>query len=398
MRQLILLALVILSTCLSSCEQSRQKESKPQTSVQRPKPDTPALGTVLPLDQQNMLSNRSSAIPEDRRYKVRSFYGGNEVDEVWQRPTPSKPYHVGVLFPTLNDSYWMAANYGIVTHARRLGVKITLFDADGYTNFGEQRRQLEWMAANPEIDGILLATVNYSKMDPFIERISNKPVIGLINDIRTSHVKAKSTYPAFDMGYKATEYMLQDAEGKDISVCILPGPEKSGWAEQSHEGITAAIATLKKPNQQVRASMPLYGDTRPKVQAVRIHYFMDDPRNQNTSYILGNAVAAIEATNYLNNNRARHPQTKVIATYLTIGVYEAIIRGEIIAAPIDKTIDLSEIALDLMVRYLNGEKVPHKVMPFVSIITPTTASDFSYERLFGERNFKPLFHTLQEKR
>ena len=275
-------------------------------------------------------------IPRDRQYHVQSFYDDQMKDELWQRPIAKKAYHIGVLFPTLNDSYWVAANYGIITHARRLGVHITLLDADGYTNFGDQRQQLEWLAANPDIEGILLATVDYGKMDPFVEQITEKPVIGLINDINTGHVKAKSTYSFYAMGHRAAEYMFQDAAGKDIKVLILPGPEKSGWAEQYFQGINDAISELKGPGQEVDASKPLYGDTRPKVQAIRIQFALDDQKNKDTNYILGNSVAAVEAVRFLDKHSGVYPHLKIIATYLTIGVYNEIAKGRIIAAPSTK--------------------------------------------------------------
>jgi len=36
------------------------------------------------------------------------------VTETWKRALPKKPYHIGVLFPHLKDSYWITANYGYV--------------------------------------------------------------------------------------------------------------------------------------------------------------------------------------------------------------------------------------------------------------------------------------------
>ena len=346
----------------------------------------PLTATTIPAYGENL--------PKDRHYHVQSFYGEEMKDELWQRPQALQRYHIGVLFPTLNDSYWIAANYGIVTHAQRLGVAITLLDADGYTNFGDQRQQMEWLAANPDIHGILLATVDYSKMDPFVEQIIEKPVIGLINDIHTNHVKAKSTYSFYAMGHRAAEYMFEDAAGRDIKVLILPGPEKSGWAEQYFEGIKDAITELKSPGQKVDASKPLYGDTRPKVQAIRIQFALDDPKNKDTNYILGNSVAAVEAVHFLDKHPEKFPHLKIISTYLTIEVYKEITKGRIIAAPIDKTIDQAEIALDLMVKYLNHEPIPDKILPYISIITPGTLNEFNYEELFGTPGFKPVFDKL----
>ena len=46
----------------------------------------------------------------------------------------TKPWNICVLFPHMKDSFWVAADYGIVEEAKRQNVNVTLYEAGGYEN------------------------------------------------------------------------------------------------------------------------------------------------------------------------------------------------------------------------------------------------------------------------
>lgn len=360
------------------------------------------------------LAMPSAAIAETERIKVNSYYGKYDVKqkksgfpsaslkspvtEEWITPVPAKSYRIGVLFPHLKDAYWTAANYGIVSYAKKLGVGITLHTVGAYINFGDQREQLLDLADKKEVDGIILSTVDYRKMDRFVERVTHAgtPVIGLINDIHTSAIKAKAMVSYFDAGYKAGEFVIKDSLNKNIKVAFFPGPEKSGWAEDMYKGFMSAVSELKKDRQFVAVLEPLYGDTRPKVQRMRLRAIFGKQENRDVDYIVGNAVAAIEAVGYLKKNRGINSNAKIVSTYITSSLYDYVRTGEIKAALYDQPMIICQIALDMMVRLLNGEKAgkdfPFRASPDYILITTENIAQYSYEKLFGPRNFKPVFN------
>lgn len=324
------------------------------------------------------------------------------VTEKWITPKPKRNYHIGVLFPHLKDSYWIAANYGIITHAKELGVNITLHTAGAYGRFGDQREQLMSLATKTKADGIILASVDYTKMDRFVAEVTDLgvPVIGLINDITAPAIKAKALVSFFKMGYKAGEYVVKDSGGKDIKVAFFPGPQKSGWAPETYEGFMSAVSEHKKPGQKVTVLEPSYGDTRPDVQLMRLEHCLDKPENSNINYIVGCAVAAVEAVKYLSKNREKHPKARIVSTYITITVYEQINKGKIVASPSDQTTVQCIMALDMMVRLLNGEQAgkdfPFRSGPVIPVITKDNVGEYSYEYLFGEKGFVPVVHTMKK--
>ena len=224
----------------------------------------------------------------EQKLTVNSYYGsyniskkkrgftlmglGEPVKENWISVKPKKEYQIGVLLPHFEDKYWIAANYGIINYAKELGVKVKLYTVGGYIEFGNQKEQLQALAKDNKVDGIIFAALDSTKFNLDIANIVNskKPVVELINDINAPKISAKSIVSYYEMGYKAGEYVVKDAAGKDIKIAFFPGPEGSGWAPDTFNGFKDAISKLKNENQKINISDPFYGDTRPEVQRLRV--------------------------------------------------------------------------------------------------------------------------------
>jgi periplasmic protein TorT len=316
--------------------------------------------------------------------------------EQWITTLPARQYHIGVLLPHLNDSYWETANFGIINHGRKLGLRITVYLAGAYTDLGNQRSQLANLVSQDQTDGVILASVDYKKMDPFVAEAEKAgvPVVALINDIYAPAIKAKSMVSFYEMGYKAGVYVLKHARQHDFSVAFFPGPRESGWAADTYHGFLQAIAEKNERRQNIRVFPALYGDTRRDVQQMRLDV-LNKTDYHGVDYIVGNAVAAVEAVSYLEKHRDIHPKAQIVATYLTATVYEQIQKGRILAAPSDQIISQSRIALDMMVRILNGERAgddfPFRVSALIPLITTENVDNYEYEKLFGDRHFQPVY-------
>src|SRR5260370_32206386 len=58
----------------------------------------------------------------------------------------SKPWHLCASIPHLKDDYWLAVNSALIQEARRLGVRLNLFEAGGYENLDAHKPPIaEWM-------------------------------------------------------------------------------------------------------------------------------------------------------------------------------------------------------------------------------------------------------------
>ncbi len=345
--------------------------------------------------------------------KVNSYYGKYDVKEKqpgrpskslqgpkledWTPPAKAnKPYTIGVSFPHLKDPYWLAVNYGIISEAERLGVGIQLVAAGGYTELSKQVDQIENLSQQG-VNGIILGAISYTALDPVVGEIVKKgtPVVEVINDIQAPSIKAKALVSFFDMGYHAGEFVMQDAKDKkEVNVIFLPGPAGSGWAPDTLDGFKDATS---KFSGKINILAVKWGDTGKNVQLELIENALKTfPK---VDYIVGNAVAADAAVGPIAEQGRK--EVKVVSTYIIPPLYEKIKDGSVAAAPSDLTVTQGQMAVDAMVRILNGE-VPGKDFPFragpiIPTITKANIDKYPYEMLFGPKDFRPQFSVKPKK-
>lgn len=364
-----------------------------------------------------MMAAGSLAVAADGPWwpvKVNSYYGTYDAatkeagkpakslvgpkEEQWTPPErANKSYVLGVSFPHLKDPYWLAVNYGIVKEAERLGVGIQLVAAGGYTELQKQVDQVENLSQQ-NVDGIILASISYAGLDPMVEEISKKgkPVLEVINDIQAPAIKAKALVSFYDMGFKAGDFVIADAAGKaEVNVVFLPGPAGSGWAPDTVDGFNEAV---KKFPGKVNVLAVKWGDTGKNVQLSLIEDVLQTfPK---IDYLIGNAVAADAAVGPLAESK-RAGEVKVVSTYIIPPLYDKIKNGQVAAAPSDLTVLQGRMAVDMMVRILNGEKpgadFPFRSGPVIPTITKANIDQYSYETLFGEQDFRPQFSVAAKK-
>jgi protein TorT len=314
------------------------------------------------------------------------------IAERWSFTERAKrPYRIGVLFPHLKDPYWVAVNVGIAQRAAVSGVDFQVLVAGGYSNLAVQIQQLSQLREQ-RVDGIILAGVAYDKLDAQVAatRAAGIPVVAVINDILAPDITAKSMVSFYDMGFKLGDYLRQRIAGQEgeQTVAFLPGPKDSGWAPESLQGFTDALADVST----MTLLSPLWGDTNAKTQRSLIrrafHFY---PK---IDYLVGNAVMAQVAPEALGQLGAVAANTRVLSTYLIPQVYNHIADGKVAAAAADMNRDQGRIALDMMVKCLDGQRpgvdFPFRAGPQIPVITADTIGDFPFEQLFGARGFKPV--------
>lgn len=338
-------------------------------------------------------------------FDVQSYYGKYDVStkkagkpagsltgpktEQWVAPTAKKPYRIGVSFPHLKDPYWLAVDYGIIDEARKLGVGIDLVAAQGYKDLTGQISQVENLN-NRGVDGIILAAISYAAEDNLVSSISkNVPVIEVINDIQAKDIKAKALVSFFDMGYGSGKFVAQDSKGKHVTVAFLPGPAGSGWAPDTLAGFKKA---LKDSGAQDRVKIVAvkWGDTGKSTQASIIENVTNE--YPNLDYLVGNAVAANAAPDVISSS-GKKPE--IVSTYLIPPLYDQIKNGQVAAAPTDFTALQGRMAVDMMVRILNGQKpgvdFPFRAGPRIRVLTKSNIGDFNYEDMLGAKGWRPVF-------
>lgn len=298
----------------------------------------------------------------------------------------SKQWDICVAFPHLKDAYWLGANYGVTEEAKRLGVKVKLADAGGYTNLAKQVSQVEDCVARGA-DAIVLAAISGDGLNNVVKAAAAKkiPVIDLVNGINSPEVAAKSLVSFYTMGQSIGEYLAKKhpAGSPEVKVGWFPGPAGASWVEAANKGFMAAVK-----GSSLKILDPKYGDTGKEAQAKLVEDVVQG--NPDLAYIAGTAVTAEAATGILRS-RNLDKKVQVASFYLSPGVYEGIQRGRIAASPADSVVIQGRIAVDQAVRLLEGKDVVKHVGPKIFVVDSANIKTIKLDDILPPANFKPVF-------
>lgn len=298
----------------------------------------------------------------------------------------SKPWEICVSFPHMKDAYWLGVDYGVAEEAKRLGVRMQLVEAGGYTELQKQISQIEDCVA-AGTDAVIIGAISYDGLNNLVAEIRKKgiPVIDVINGVSSPELSAKSLVSFGEMGSKAGEFLasLHPAGSAPVRVGWFPGPAGAGWVEAGNKGFLEAIK-----GSAIEVVETKYGDTGKEAQSTLIEDTLE--AYPDLDYIVGTAVTA-EAAVPILRNRGLQDEIKVVSYYYTPGVHQGIRRGQILAAPTDSTVIQGRIAMDQAVRILEGKDYLKHVGPALYVVTQETIKDFDSSSTLAPDGFRPVF-------
>lgn len=298
----------------------------------------------------------------------------------------SQPWEICVSFPHMKDAYWLGVNYGVSEEAKRLGVKMQLVEAGGYTELNTQISQIEDCVA-AGADAVVVGAISFDGLNNIVSEVRGRdiPVIDVINGMSSPELSAKSLVSFGEMGAKAGAFLAeQHPDGSDaVKAAWFPGPAGAGWVEAGNTGFTGAI-----DGSAIELVETKYGDTGKEAQAKLVEDTLE--AHPDLNYIVGTAVTA-EAAVPILRARGLTDQIKVVSYYYTPGVDQGIRRGQILAAPTDSTVIQGRIAIDQAVRILEGEDYQKHVGPALYVVTQDSHADFDPSSTLAPDGFRPVF-------
>lgn len=301
-------------------------------------------------------------------------------------PEAEGKWRIAVSFPHMKDAYWLAVNYGVVDEARRLGIGLDLVQAGGYEHLDRQIEQVREAAAKG-IDGVVIGAISLTGLDTLVARLASEgiPVVDAVNGMDCDHLAAKSLVSFGEMGALAGSYIAtRHGAGSDtVRVAWFPGPEAAGWVQAGNEGFRSALAEAA-----VEVVATRYGDTGRKAQEALLNEVLD--ARDDIDYIVGTAVTAEAAVTILRN-RGLSDRVRVLSYYLTPGVFRGIRRGRILASPTDSAVIQGRIAVDQLVRILEGKPVLRHVGPRLQIIDQQNIRTFDRGTSLAPSGFRPTY-------
>jgi protein TorT len=310
-----------------------------------------------------------------------------------------KKHHICVSFPHLKDSYWVGAAYGIIEEGKRLGQKITLVEAAGYTNLEKQIAQVEDCVANGA-EAVVYAAISGDGNAKQVDELRAKgiKVVDLINGIN-AEVDSKSAESYYNMGYIACKWVADQhpAGSGKVKAAWYPGPPGAGWSVAGDQGCNAAVK-----GSDVEIVDTKWGDTGKEIQLGLVEDVLQ--AHDDLSYIVGTAPSAEAAVSALRD-RGLTDQIKVVAYYYTPGMHLYLGRGQVAMAPTDQMIIQSRIAIDQAVRLLEGKpmatggrpefndtgRTTEHVQPLPIAVTPDTIKSFDTATTLAPDGWTPVF-------
>ena len=297
-----------------------------------------------------------------------------------------KKWDICVSFPHMKDAYWLAVNYGVAEESKRLGVKMNLVEAGGYTNLAKQISQIEDCVAGGA-QAVVIGAISFDGLNKVVEEVRAKgiPVIDVINGMSSDKLSAKSLVSFGEMGFNAGKYIadLHPKGSGKVKVAWFPGPPGAGWVEAGNKGFLEAVK-----DSDIEVVDTKYGDTGKEVQLKLVEDTME--AYPDVQYIVGTSPTT-EAAVQLLRDRGTSDKVKVLSYYFTPGVYNNIKKGRVMAAPTDSAVIQGRVAIDQAVRILEGKDFEKHVGPKLYVIDSKNIDSFHYESSLAPANFKPVF-------
>ena len=302
----------------------------------------------------------------------------------------AKPWQLCASIPHLKDDYWLAVNFALIQEARRLGVRLNLFEAGGYEHLDVQKRQIaECVLAGAS--GVIIGAISADGLNDAIASYAERgiPVVDLINGISSKAIAARAAADFYDMGFAAGQSLrkLAEAGGTTARVAWFPGPKGAGWVAAGDQGFRDALKGAK-----IAIVETSFGDTGIAAQTKLLDQALG--RHKDIGYVVGTAVTAEAATQVLRERKLAG-SVKVISYYFGSGVYRGIQRGNIVSAPTDQPALQARLAVDLMVRVLEKKEYPRHVSAPVLLVDGGNVGRFDVSASLAPPGFRPIFSTTE---
>lgn len=295
-----------------------------------------------------------------------------------------KKWNICMLFPHVKDSLWVAAAYGAVEEAKRLGVKITLFQAGGYENLPKQLSQFDdCVASKPDL--IITGAISEAGMaKKFQEGLDKKiPQVTLINPVANAPVTAKVSVDYPTMGALAGQYLLDTYKSKPIKVAVFPGPQGAGWPESFLKGFDEK---LKGTSAKIVDTK--WGDTG---VAVQLRLIEDSLQTNSDIDAIWGAPPAIEAAVSAVNDAGKRGKIDLLPSYENQAMLDFLKSGEVKGFPTLAPVLEARIAIDIAVRILEGKPYMKAPMIVPEMITKGNLDTSNLSYIFAPANWQPVY-------
>lgn len=278
-----------------------------------------------------------------------------------------EPYRIGFATVHFVDKFWMAMTYGMADEAEQSGAELTsALSAGGYGNLSQQISNLDTLAAQG-LDGIIVAGATYDGLSRTIKRITDQGIKVVVagTPVNSPDVVVGVLEDEFLVGQQMGEYICAQKPGAEV--ITLPGPQGSEWNRIRFEGFNAAAKTcdLRVVGNTFAGQMSLEDGQR-QASDMLIKY-PDAEFIWAVAGLLGDGAASAV-------KRLGRDDVKVVTSAFTDLTAPMMQEGYIAASVSEPSIITGRLAMQYMIRALNGDPMPGATqgdLPYPVVVVPT---------------------------
>ncbi len=322
-------------------------------------------------------------------YRVQDA-NGNSFDYIPLMEKASKKYHIVALLPHMKDKTWLAANYGLVAEAKRLGVKMTILEAGGYTNLNRQLSQFDDAVAM-KADAIISGVISEGGMSKKVKEGLDKGIvqIAFINPVFEAPFTGIVFIDQEIMGVIAGELVAKEYKNTEkVNTLVFPGPQGSGWAENYAKGFRAGVDKAAPGKFNILEEK--YGDTGKSVQLKLVEDAFQSYDNIDLLY--GNTPMAEVAVNAVEE-RGLKGKVKIMSSYANEDVVRAVRNGDMMGCVLEMIVVQARMAVDMAVRALDKKPAQANVIHPVPIgVTKDNVDSVDMSGVFPPDGYVPIYN------
>lgn len=276
---------------------------------------------------------------------------------------------IAVMLPAAGDPYFKMKAFGYVDEGKKLGYKVTVYDAGGYGNLQKQVSQIEDVITR-KVSGIVLVPASSDGTVPVVEKAvaAGIPVIndgiatksdkvtGFVGEPSYVMTELLAAYAADKLGGKGDVVMLSGPSGLDLTLFRVNGfkdyiskyPGMKVVAEKFTSTATAEALT----------TMQDFLQAQPDVKAV---YAFNGPI----------AIGAVQA---LRAAGKKPGDVLVLTTDMEEETQRLIDEDWIQATVVSQPVTMARLAVQRAIEAAEGKAIPKETLTQASMITKSTAS------------------------
>ena len=275
----------------------------------------------------------------------------------------AKELRFAVCLPTLDQPHFVSMKYGFEDEARKLGIKLTVYDAGGYANVARQIQQIEDATA-AKVDALIVVACSADGIVPPVEEAikAGIPVLNVNQMVNTDKVLVKVRSDDVEIGRMAGKCLAEKLNGKG-GVVMLAGRAGTSAIILRAQGVKEILGTYP----QIKILAEQYSEMTRAIGMNLMEDFLQAHGSAITGvYAVGEhlGMGAAQAL-----SAAKRKDVTVVAVDFSKDLEAALRDSRIAATVVQQPINMGRFGIRYAKDVIEGKKPPKMVYVPISLIT-----------------------------